>query len=441
MANYNQSERPPWWDVRNDVTQIKISDGFTTIGNCAFEEFSKVVKVDIPASVETIAISAFCGCTSLKTVVGGEGIKMINQNAFQGCANLENFQLPSRLSALKGYAFHSCSSLTSIVIPQTLSAVGPYAFFNCTGLSSVEFHAGLREVNNDAFRQCTGLREIQLPSSVTAIYSYAFGDCSNLNKIVLLSDKLQLFSNAFSSCTSLKHIYFGGTKGDSALLRPFNNCPSISDVLVSPNYLGEKFYGVGVTGFFGVCGEAMEWTLLKSTKTLAITGDGKMYDYDKSSPAPWTPKVSLVNTVDITLVTSVGRNAFNGLVNLKNIRVDTNHFKLSDNVLYTSDEKTLIKYPATNSLAWYKILPSVSKILDGAFSDCNADFPVLYQSVAIPDCTNEWANANAIPNVFVPLEYLGNEFCGTLPSLYGTADKGAEWAFNRRTGGLTIEGS
>ena len=67
MADYNQFERPPWWDVRNDVTQIKISDGFTTIGNCAFEEFSKVVEVDIPASVETIAISAFCGCTSLKT--------------------------------------------------------------------------------------------------------------------------------------------------------------------------------------------------------------------------------------------------------------------------------------------------------------------------------------------------------------------------------------
>ena len=37
--------------------------------------------------------------------------------------------------------------------------------------------------------------------------------------------------------------------------------------------------------------------------------------------------------------------------------------------LYTSDEKTLIKYPATKSLAWYKILPSVDKILDGAFAD------------------------------------------------------------------------
>lgn len=85
MANYDNSNYVPWYDVRLAVKTIVINKGVRNIGNWAFNNCSNLTSVIISQGVGTIDRFAFYDCSSLKEVRLPASIQVINEDAFYGC--------------------------------------------------------------------------------------------------------------------------------------------------------------------------------------------------------------------------------------------------------------------------------------------------------------------------------------------------------------------
>jgi len=114
----------PWYDQRDQIINVVVSEGVTTIGEYAFYDLSNVGKTAVaPASVSANAIS--------------------------------------------GNGFH---------LPETLQAIGEGAFSGCSGVTVVEFPAAVESIGDDAFSGCTALKEIVFQGDAPEIGETAFED-------------------------------------------------------------------------------------------------------------------------------------------------------------------------------------------------------------------------------------------------------------------------
>ena len=57
-----------WYALKDSITEIKIEEGVTYLGNWAFSGLTKVVKANIPASITGLGNHIFRGDTALTTV-------------------------------------------------------------------------------------------------------------------------------------------------------------------------------------------------------------------------------------------------------------------------------------------------------------------------------------------------------------------------------------
>jgi hypothetical protein len=71
----------------------------------------------IPEGVTKIGESAFCGCSSLTSVVINGKIKKIEYCTFEDCDALESITLPAGVNKIDPYAFCGCDSIKVINVP------------------------------------------------------------------------------------------------------------------------------------------------------------------------------------------------------------------------------------------------------------------------------------------------------------------------------------
>ena len=65
-------------------------------------------------SVTSIGYNAFGGCTSLTSVVIGNGVTSIGDSAFEGCTSLISVVIGNGVTSIGELAFYYCTSLTSV---------------------------------------------------------------------------------------------------------------------------------------------------------------------------------------------------------------------------------------------------------------------------------------------------------------------------------------
>ncbi|MBQ5601533.1 MAG: leucine-rich repeat domain-containing protein, partial [Clostridia bacterium] len=59
----------PWYStMRNFIKTVKISEGVTSIGDCAFYDCPNLTNATIPSSVTSIGNDAFYGCLNLTNI-------------------------------------------------------------------------------------------------------------------------------------------------------------------------------------------------------------------------------------------------------------------------------------------------------------------------------------------------------------------------------------
>ena len=190
-----------------EVKDLAVPEGVTSIGAYAFCGCSGLVSVTIPSRVTSIGSSAFSGCSGLKAVtmptcvtklsatfpsayekikevVVCDGVTSIGYEAFRGCSGLTSVVMPASVTSIGSYAFHGCSELTSVTMPGDVTNIGDHAFYGCSGLMSMTIPSRVTSVGDFAFSHCTSLTSVTIPESVTSIGWYAFDQCSGSTSVI-----------------------------------------------------------------------------------------------------------------------------------------------------------------------------------------------------------------------------------------------------------------
>ena len=146
----------------------------------AFSDCAQLATIEIPASVETIEMAAFEGCTSLATVTfePGSRLKTI------GGSYAKNYKTQSSYFYDHYGAFSNCSKLAAIELPTSVETIQDGAFSQCTALEKIEFgdNSMLKTIGERAFYECPAIHRIYASncSLLTSIGDYAFNSSDEI---------------------------------------------------------------------------------------------------------------------------------------------------------------------------------------------------------------------------------------------------------------------
>ena len=168
-------DQEPWYEVKDQIKEVIIEEGVTSIGTDAFEHCHYIEKVTLPSTLKSIGEYAFLMNIALEEVTIPEGVTEIGDGAFQYCEVLRKADLPSSLRSLGSCVF--CEDpITQVVIPQGMTKIEWSTFHDCLELRSVVLPASVAEIERNAFRGCTSLTTVTGGAGVTNIGANAFGD-------------------------------------------------------------------------------------------------------------------------------------------------------------------------------------------------------------------------------------------------------------------------
>lgn len=196
---------------------------FATCENYLYRTFlplpSSIVADGKAYVVKGINNSAFCGCSSIRSVVVPKTVEVIGYSAFSQCTCLQSVVLPNSIVSIGGGAFYECSSLKSVVIPVGVKNIEDQLFSYCSSIksvglgynSSVRWHNGITKIGVLAFSDCASLVSVDLPDSVKLIDNLAFSNCTSLSYISIPNSVTFIGHGLFSGCTALKSVYLPST--------------------------------------------------------------------------------------------------------------------------------------------------------------------------------------------------------------------------------------
>lgn len=203
------------------LKDVTVRHGVKSIGSYAFYNCAAITKIDLPASVTTVAKNAFAGCTSLKeaTIRTGE----IGASAFENCTGMEQLSL-SGTTKIEEYAFKNCPLITQVVLPATVTKIEREAFYG-TGLKEICIPNAVLTIGSGAFARCTSMTDAIIGSAVTTwdngdykneylngtmVNAAFFGDTA-LKNVYFCDGIDSIGSYAFGDCTGLEKVYIPST--------------------------------------------------------------------------------------------------------------------------------------------------------------------------------------------------------------------------------------
>ena len=118
-VNFGSSiKRCPWYNSRDSIKRVVISEGVTVLGNYLFFEMTSVQTVILPSTVTGVNRYAFAGCTALSTVnLQDTKITKIGLNAFEDDAKFTTLRLPETLTEIGDFAFRK-AGINSVTFPE-----------------------------------------------------------------------------------------------------------------------------------------------------------------------------------------------------------------------------------------------------------------------------------------------------------------------------------
>lgn len=323
MDNYDSAKKTPWHDYADQIKEIIVEKGVTSIGNFAFYGLTDIKEITLPKGMEVVGDYAFKGCTSLESVELPKYLWKIGESAFYGCKSLKAMNMPDTITVMGAYAFkgcesmkflhisnnlyglnesafYGCKSLTEIVVPEGIKRIDGYVFKNCSGVTKVELPSTLVKLGESAFYGCSSMTNMVIPTDVTSIGGYTFKNCLALEEITLPENLSTIGEAALYGCSNLKEIVIPDTvtKINSYT---FKNCISLKNVKLS-----EAMTKISESCFYG-CTSLENLVLPDSVTNIDA------YAFRKCS--------SLENVEFSSELTAIGESAFYGCEALTSITV------------------------------------------------------------------------------------------------------------------------
>ena len=327
MEDYSTSYSRPWNSFCDQITSVVIFPGVTSIGECAFKGFSKLIHVDIANSVISIGSQAFSYCSSLTDIKIPQSVTYIGGVVFNDCTNLSSITLSNNITSIGSYAFNNCTNLTSITIPGSVTFIGHCAFKDCTTLTSITIPGSVTSIGWEVFDGCTRLNDISysgtsesvisaLSQYVPTLVTFDYGD-----KVPEAERMIKVFVKTGGTLTAPTTIppvagyEFKGWLTEDGELYDFPGAPT-GQLTLYAKWEKKPDPDPPKSGKCGATGDNVTWQLTEntddpSTYTLTISGSGAMEDYLMSSNQPWCSFRKQITSVVVSPgVTSIGNLAF-----------------------------------------------------------------------------------------------------------------------------------
>ena len=194
------------------LTSLTIPKSITSVQEYAFSELIRLESVTI--NCKTVK-SWFSDNYSLKKVVLGNGVEIIDNYAFFSCGGISSLSIPNTVKSIGEYAFQQCGGLTSLTIPGSVKVIGQGAFAVCTSLKELKLSYGIERIGNYAFSNCRKLRRVIIPRSVTFIGLNAF-ESTDLTEIYLPSSLQESNRRGAFETSSFEYIHYYDDEKDIA---------------------------------------------------------------------------------------------------------------------------------------------------------------------------------------------------------------------------------
>lgn len=147
----------PWYAQRNTITQIRLTEGVTSVGNYAFGTYmgysddtscKNLVSVELPETLQRICTCGFGGCLGLKEIRLPDSLREISDYALAGCGFTE-LALPEGLERIGSSAFYG-AKVQHLTIPASVTKIGYEAFRN-SSLSEIRFLGDSPAIDSTVF--------------------------------------------------------------------------------------------------------------------------------------------------------------------------------------------------------------------------------------------------------------------------------------------------
>lgn len=101
----------------------------------------------------------------IKSIKVTDGITKIGDCAFSGLFSVTDVEIADTVNLIGENAFSQCESIAKLDIPSSVKEIGSLAFSECTGLETLILRVGLEEIEDDAIYGCTNLKQIHYTGS------------------------------------------------------------------------------------------------------------------------------------------------------------------------------------------------------------------------------------------------------------------------------------